>query len=54
MKAKNNSNLKNRTTTNGLIYRTQLEGILNKFDKQSNRHSTKGSTQIEPREWHYN
>ena len=50
MKVKNNSNLKNRTTTNGLIYRTQLEGIQNKFDKQSNRNSTKGGTQIEPRE----
>jgi len=37
MKVKNNSNLKYRTTANGLIYRTQLEGILNKFDKQSNR-----------------
>ena len=29
---------------------TQLEGMLNKFDKQSNKHSIKGSTQIEPRE----
>ena len=29
----------------------QLEGMLIKFDKQSNRHSIKGGTQIEPKEW---
>ena len=40
------------TTTNGIIYMTQLEGMLNKFDKQSNRYSKKDGTQIEPKEWH--
>jgi len=31
---------------------TQLERMLNKFDKQSNKHSINGGTQIEPKEWH--
>jgi len=32
---------------------TQLEGVLNKFDKQSNKAlKKKGGTQIEPNEWH--
>ena len=29
---------------------TQLERMLNKFDNQSNKHSIKGGTQIEPKE----
>jgi len=33
---------------------TQLERMLNKFDKQSNKHSIKGGTQIEPNEWYSN
>ena len=30
---------------------TQLEIMLNKFDKQSNKHSIKGGTQTQPKEW---
>jgi len=29
---------------------TQLERMLNKFDNQSNKHSIKGGSQIEPKE----
>ena len=51
MKAKNNSNLKLGQQQMDLIYRTQLEGILNNIGQAiKNRHSTKGGTQIEPRE----
>ena len=41
MKAKNNSNLKLGQQQMDLIYRTQLEGVLNNI-----------GSQIEPREWH--
>ena len=31
---------------------TQLERVLNEYDNQHIKHLTKGSTQIEPKEWH--
>jgi len=36
----------------GSNYMTQLERVLNEYDNQQIRHSTKGGTQIEPKEWH--
>jgi len=47
MKAKNNSNLKLGQQQMDLIYKIPLEGVLNNIGK-----ATKGSTQIEPRDWH--
>jgi len=34
----------------GNNYMTQLERVLNEYDNQQTRHSTKGGTQIEPKE----
>jgi len=31
---------------------TQFERVLNEYENQQIRHSTKGVTQIEPKEWH--
>jgi len=50
-KAKKQINL-GLDNSKGSNYMTQLERVLNEYNNQQIRHSTKGGTQIEPKEWH--